>query len=69
MTPSSESARGSFKQKPPAKPAPLRVSIDGDQLEVSAVLEDADSVDRLIDILKANKALLPPKKGSEPDAG
>jgi Tfp pilus assembly protein PilN len=35
--------------------------MDGDQLEVSATLEDADAVDRLIAILQANKALLPAK--------
>ena len=40
---------------------PMRVSIADDQLEVSAVLSDAEAVDRLIEILEANKALLPNK--------
>ncbi len=44
--------------------APMRVSFNGDLLEVSAVLADAAAVDRLVKALEANKALLPtnPKK-------
>jgi len=38
---------------------PMRVSFNGDLLEVSAVLADAAAVDRLVKALEANKALLP----------
>jgi hypothetical protein len=41
---------------------PMRVSFNGDLLEVSAVLADAAAVDRLVKALEANKALLPAKK-------
>jgi hypothetical protein len=37
----------------------MRVSFNGDLLEVSAVLSDAAAVDRLVKALEANKALLP----------
>jgi hypothetical protein len=40
----------------------MRVSFNGDLLEVSAVLADAASVDRLVKALEANKALLPTTK-------
>jgi hypothetical protein len=36
----------------------MRVSFNGDLLEVSAVLADADAVDRLVKALQANKSLL-----------
>jgi hypothetical protein len=46
---------------PPSQPSvPMRVSFNGDLLEVSAVLADAAAVDRLVKALEANKALLPP---------
>jgi hypothetical protein len=48
---------------PPA--GPMRVSFNGDLLEVSAVLTDAEGVDRLVKALQANKALLPEKKKDE----
>lgn len=44
----------------PAVGRPMRVSFDGDLLEVSAVLSDTAAVDRLVKALEANKALLPP---------
>jgi hypothetical protein len=44
----------------PSASVPMRVSFNGDLLEVSAVLSDAAAVDRLIKALEANKALLPP---------
>jgi hypothetical protein len=40
---------------------PISVMFNGDRLEVSAVLDDAESVDRLIKALEANKTLLPGK--------
>jgi hypothetical protein len=40
----------------------MRVSFNGDLLEVSAILADAEAVDRLVKALQANKALLPEKK-------
>jgi hypothetical protein len=47
---------------------PMRVSFNGDLLEVSAVLADAGAVDRLVKALEANKSLLPltakPKEGA-----
>jgi hypothetical protein len=43
----------------------IRVSFNGDLLEVSAVLTDAEEVDRLVKALQANKALLPEKKKDE----
>jgi hypothetical protein len=54
-------------------PAPLqsgamRVSFNGDLLEVSAILADADAVDRLVKALQANKALLPEKKSKNDEA-
>ena len=42
-------------------PIGMRVSVMDHQLEVAASLTDAESVDRLIKILEANKSLLPPK--------
>ena len=44
---------------------PMSVLFNGDQLEVSAVLGDAESVDRLIKALEANKPLLPEKPEDE----
>jgi hypothetical protein len=38
-------------------------------LEVSAVLADADAVDRLVKVLQANKALLPEKQSNAPSEG
>jgi hypothetical protein len=46
----------------------MRVSFNGDLLEVSAVLADAEAVDRLVKALQANKALLPEKKPKEDEA-
>jgi hypothetical protein len=45
----------------------MRVSFNGDQLEISAVLTDAEAVDRLVKALEANKALLPAKKPESND--
>jgi hypothetical protein len=39
----------------------MSVMFNGDQLEISAVLSDAESVERLIKVLEANKPLLPGK--------
>jgi hypothetical protein len=47
---------------PPSATGSMRVSFNGDLLEVSAVLADAEAVDRLVKALQANKALLPDKK-------
>ena len=46
----------------PLQSGPMRVSFNGDLLEVSAILADAEAVDRLVKALQANKALLPEKK-------
>jgi hypothetical protein len=43
----------------------MRVSFNGDLLEVSAVLADAEAVDRLVKALEANRTLLPEKKKDE----
>lgn len=40
---------------------PLSVMFNGERLEVSAILDDAEGVDRLIKALEANKSLLPDK--------
>jgi|TARA_B100000315_G_scaffold92398_1_gene85116 transcriptional regulator with XRE-family HTH domain len=48
--------------KPPAQ-STLKVALADDRLEVSASLADGESVDRLIEALKANKELLPGKGG------
>ena len=45
------------------------VQFDGTQLTVSATLEYADAVDKLIRILEANKPLLPEKRNARPDEG
>jgi hypothetical protein len=50
------------------KGASTRVSFNGDLLEVSAVLADAEAVDRLVKALQANKALLPEKKSKDEEA-
>jgi len=50
---------------PPPPVGPMRVSFNGDLLEVSAVLADAEAVDRLVRALQANKALLPEKRKDE----
>jgi hypothetical protein len=60
-TPPGQQVGGRFTP-PPA--VPMRVSFNGDQLEVSAVLTDAEAVDRLVKALQANKTLLPEKKAS-----
>ncbi len=44
----------------------MSVSFTGDRLQVSAVLEDGEAVDKLIKALTATKALLPSKKVEEP---
>lgn len=49
---------------PPSTPGPMSVSFNGDSLQVSAVLEDGDAVDKLIKALTANKVLLPEKRPS-----
>jgi len=41
------------------------VLFNGHQIEVSAVLSDVESVERLIRALEANKPLLPPKPKDE----
>ncbi len=51
--------RGNPPPPPPHSQVPMRVSFNGDILEVSAVLADAAAVDRLVKALEANKALLP----------
>ena len=48
-----------------AKSAAVKVLFNGHQIEVSAVLSDAESVERLIRALEANKPLLPPKPKDE----
>ena len=61
-------AEPSPQQRAPKTPTantvspPLRVSIVGDHLEVTAVLTDSEAVDRLISILTANRSLLPKKQ-------
>lgn len=40
--------------------SPLRISFDGETLEVSAVLDNAAAVDRLIEALEVSKCLWPP---------
>jgi hypothetical protein len=47
---------------PPPMGGPMSVSFTGDRLQVSAVLEDGEAVDKLIKALTATKALLPDKK-------
>ena len=47
----------------------MLVQFDGTQLTVSATLEYADAVDKLIRILEANKPLLPEKRNARPDEG
>ena len=56
-----------FTPPPPLQPGPMRVSFNGDLLEVSAILADAEAVDRLVKALQANKALLPEKKVATKD--
>lgn len=63
------SARFAPPPQPAAPGGPMRVSFNGDLLEVSAVLADADAVDRLVKALQANKALLPEKKSTPPGEG
>jgi hypothetical protein len=45
----------------PPPPGPMSVSFTGDRLQVSAILEDGEAVDKLIKALTATKALLPEK--------
>ena len=47
---------------------PLSVMFNGERLEVSAILDDAEGVDRLIKALEANKALLPGKAEKKEEA-
>jgi hypothetical protein len=54
-----------FTPPPPLQSGPMRVSFNGDLLEVSAILADAEAVDRLVKALQANKSLLPEKKMPE----
>ena len=56
-----------FTPPPALQPGPMRVSFNGDLLEVSAILADAEAVDRLVKALQANKALLPEKKATTKD--
>jgi hypothetical protein len=48
---------------------PMKVAFNGERLEITAYLSDADSVDKLIKVLEANKPLLPekPKSDSQPN--
>jgi hypothetical protein len=65
QTPAASQGTGRGYHPPLPQPSvPMRVSFNGDILEVSAVLTDAAAVDRLMKALEANKALLPltPKK-------
>jgi hypothetical protein len=59
QTPVSQSAARFTPPPVPTPSVPMRVSFNGDLLEVSAVLSDAAAVDRLVKALEANKALLP----------
>ena len=52
----------------PPSTGPMRVSFNGDLLEVSAILADSEGVDRLVKALEANKALLPEKKPKNDEA-
>jgi hypothetical protein len=61
-----QASAGRMNPSPPAT-GPMRVSFNGDLLEVSAVLADAEAVDRLVKALQANKALLPDKKPESKD--
>ena len=54
-----ESATTRSPSKSGVDQRPMRVSFDGNKLEVAAVLTDSESVERLINILRANQALLP----------
>ncbi len=64
--PAMQSGQTAPRLTPPPPPSvPMRVSFNGDLLEVSAVLADAASVDRLVKALEANKALLPPTAKKE----
>jgi hypothetical protein len=47
---------------------PIAVMFNGDRLEVSAVLTDGESVERLIMALEANKPLLPGKAEKKDEA-
>jgi len=42
----------------------MTVTFNGDQLEISALLSDGESIDRLITVLEANKPFLPRRHGS-----
>ena len=50
---------------PPVAAGPMSVSFTGDRLQVSAVLEDGEAVDKLIKALTATKALLPEKRSTQ----
>jgi len=53
------------RQQPPPPPSAsgaMSVAFNGDFLQVNAVLEDGDAVDKLIKALAANKVLLPEKR-------
>jgi hypothetical protein len=45
----------------------MSVAVNGERLEVSAILMDAEAVDELIKALTATKALLPEKETSPTD--
>jgi hypothetical protein len=49
----------------PNPTAPLSVVCNGERLQVSATLVDAEGVDRLIRALEANKPLLPIKSSGD----
>jgi hypothetical protein len=65
-TPTGQQTGARLAPPPPFQP-PMRVSFNGDLLEVSAILADAEAVDRLVKALQANKALLPEKKPKDDD--
>ena len=68
QTPAGHQAPGGRVNPPPPATGPMRVLFNGDLLEVSAVLADAEAVDRLVKALQANKALLPDKKQKDDEA-
>ncbi len=52
----------------PPPGAPMRISFNGELLEVSAIIADGEAVDRLVKALQANKALLPDKPPKKEEA-
>jgi hypothetical protein len=67
QTPAGHQGLAARANPPPPALGPMRVSFNGDLLEVSAILADAEAVDRLVKALQANKALLPEKKVATKD--